>query len=379
MKNILAIEIKDNKTVVTLTKYISGMHNLLMHKTYGSKPLASNVMYDNTIVDQVKNDLSKNGLLDLVDETFLTINTKQTYVKPYNFNVNYNTDIQSERELIINKIEKANPEGVEVIDLKLSDDTTTLTNKTVLAVAEMVPSDLLSEIKHQYNLRGIKITKVVSVLSAIENAIKDGSIKHGATFNILLEEKFTQLTTVQDGKVISSIKWAFGLTNIYDYISEKMNIDKNSSKTLFSVFGSIPPEDVVDNKVIHTRKHGKEVEIFTKKDLSKYITEKVNEIFADIKTPIDHIKKTTSIKIIFNGEIKSLTGFKKYAAKSFAEPNIARYNSRVIGLSEGTEFITIGILGEAKEYIDTEDKPIEKILTPKMNIFKKMSRMYNYI
>lgn len=379
MKNILAIEIKDNKTVVTLTKNIDGMHNLLFHKTYGSKPLISNSMYDISIIDQMKYDLSRSNLLDLIEETYLTINTRRTFIHSYNLEINYNTDIDAKLKELKDKLEREYQ--INVIDMKASDNENSLTKKIINVIVEMVPSDYVKEVRSQLNYKGFKINKLVSVIGSIENSTKENSIKNGVTFNILMEEKFTQLTILKDANLISSIKWDYGLTNIYDYISEKMKIDKNSSKTLFSSFGSIPPEEVVDNKVIHIRKHGKENEIFTKKDLSRFITEQVNHIFADIKTHVDRIKeKIANVNIVFTGEITSLIGFKKYAAKSFAEPNITSFNSRIIGLKEETEFITVGILGENREYIGkTGKKPIEKLLTPKINVFKKLTRMYNYI
>lgn len=382
MKNILTIEIKDNKTVATLTKVNKGKKTLLMHKVYGSNKLKSIYMYDNSKIDDLKSDLSRANLFDSIDETYLSINTQITFVNDVKFEAKYNTTIEEQKEFIARNIHNKSHIDVDITDIKLNETNSAFTRSNIVATVEYLPSEYVREIKHQFNLRGIKITKLVPVITAISNSTKEKSTKNGTTVNVLLEEKFTQVTLMKDGNFVSSQKLNYGLTNIYDHIVEKMSITKNDAKVLFSAFGSIPPEDVVDNKIIHTNSHGKELEIFTKKNLSEYITETVNNIFANIKTTIDKIKLSgeDNVRIMFSGEITSLIGFKKYAAKGFNEKNISKFSSRIIGLKEETEFITVGILGEAREYIDQEeDKKVEKILTPKINVLKKLSRMYNYI
>ncbi len=158
-----------------------------------------------------------------------------------------------------------------------------------------------------------------------------------------------------------------------------MMIKKQDAKTLFKSFGSIPPEDVVDDKVIHMRKNGKETEVFTKKDLSRNITEKVNELFANIKYHIDETKLgDKEVRIVFNGEIKTLMGFRKYASKSFDETNITKYKTDIIGLNPETEFITMGMLLENKTHIEEKRKKANAH-SLKVSLLSKLSRMYNYI
>ncbi|NQX83430.1 MAG: hypothetical protein HRS50_01790, partial [Mycoplasmataceae bacterium] len=254
---------------------------------------------------------------------------------------------------------------------------TSLTKKEIHVTAEFVEKEYLQEITNQFKYKGIKFDKTIPLIRSILNSIKTKSIKNGFTFSILIEEKFTQLIIFKSDEIISSVKWSTGLTDIYDYISKRMNIDKSTARKLFKSFGSIPPEDVVDDKVIYSNKYEKEIEIFTKKDLSRYITEKVNELFSNIKSHIDPLKKISNIKIIFNGEIKSLIGFKKYAINSFAEPNIEKFQTKIIGLNEENEFITMGTLIESNNF--SQKKDIEEINIPKINVFNKILRMYNYI
>ncbi len=376
MKNVLAIEIKDNKTIATLTREINGSHNLLLHKTYGSKPLINSIFYDITIIDQIKKDLLKMGMFESIDESYLTINTKRTVVQTFSIELKYGTNIVEKKEEVCKKLGSTYPQFV-ITELIFSDTNATLTKKDVNVTVEFVEREYMNEIKKQFRYKGLGFNGYIPLIKSIQNATKTNEFDEGITFSILVEEKFTQLTTIENGSITSSKKWDNGLTNIYEYISESMRVNKAAAKKLFKSFGSIPPEDVVDDKIVHSRNEGKELVVFTKKDLSKYITERVNELFANIKTEVDPFKSAKNIKIIFNGEIKSLVGFKKYASKSFAEPNIERFSTQIIGLNEETEFITTGILEQIKPMKNFVKK--QEMNTSRINIFNKFIRMYNYI
>lgn len=376
MKRILAIEIKDNKTVVTLTKFINGKHNLLLHETYDSKPLKKQEVYDFEIIKSIKNDLKKRNLFDSINESILTLNTRCVAVQTFNHEIKYNTDIKLEEEKITQKLNNKYPE-YELLSLIFSDTESSLVTKTISVSIELVNKDNLQLIKNQFKLEGIEFSRVISVTKAIENSIKNQGYEKTSTFSILVEEKFTQSTLLIDGIVSESHRWNLGLTNIYEHISNEMGIDRASAKTLFTSYGSIPPEDVIDDKIISSIKLGKEIRVFTKKDLSRIITEKVNELFSNVKGKVDPIKnKEGNIRIVFSGEIKSLIGFKKYASKSFAENNIEKFSSDTIGLTESTEFITTGILHSV---INTDNSIKEELNVPRISAFNKILRMYNYI
>ncbi len=377
MKNILAIEIKDNKTIASLTREINGEHNLLLHKTYGSKPLLTSILYDVSIINQIKDDLLKMELFETIDESYLTINTKRTVIQTFEKEFKYNVEIGKQKDDIVKTLNKKYPH-FKITELIFSDTASSLTKKNVNITVEFVEHEFINEIKKQFKFKGINFNGYIPLIKSIQNSTKSNEVKNGITFSILVEEKFAQLTTIENGIVTASKKWNDGLTNIYEYIADSMEIDKASAKKLFKSFGSIPPEDVVDDKVIHSLNKGKELIIFTKKDLSRYITERVNELFANIKTEVDPVKNKKDIRIVFNGEIKSLVGFRKYASKSFSVPNIKKFETKVIGLNEETEFITSGILEEIKSTKKILRKK-EEISTSKINIFNKITRMYNYI
>ena len=380
MKNLLAIEIKDNRTIVTLTKFINGKHNLMYHKSYEFTPLSKTLAYDVSIVKKIKDDLNKMELFDSIDETSLAINTKKVVVQTFKKEYRYDADLKLEKQKIVDDLKEKRPDW-KILKCEFPYENSGFTKKIVNSTIESIEAGYLEEIISAFKFHGIKINKLIPMIDIIKESTKNIAINNGITFVILVEEKFTQLTTFENGSISFSTKWDYGLTNIYDYISKKMDIKKNVSKKIFEYFGSIPPEDVVDDKVIHTKKHGNETEIFTKKDLSTYITEKVNELFSNVKKEFDFISKEKNRKIIFSGEIKSLTGFKKYAMKSFAEKNINKFKSEIIGLNEETEFITLGMLNIIQEKkVNKKDEINESKLTkPKISVINKFIRMYNYI
>lgn len=376
-QNFLVIEIKDNKTIVTLTKYIDGKYNLMHHKSYEFTPLLKSIAFDTTIIKRIKEDLVGAGLFDTIDKTNLTINTNKVVVKTFNDEFKYNVDLEAEKNNILKNLKSKYP-NFEILKLEFPYNNSGFTKKVINYTVEQVERDYLKKIISSFKSNGFKITKIIPVIDIIKDSIIKNSIDNGITFSILVEEKFTQLTTFENGSITFSTKWDSGLDYIYQYISKTMSIDKNVSKKLFKFFGFIPPEDVVDEKIIHTINHGKEMEIFTKKDLSKYITEKVNELFSNVKTEFSFIDKINKRKIIFSGEIKSLNGFKKYATKSFPEENIKEFSNGLIGLSEESEFITLGMLNIIKfEKIKNINK--NKIDKPKISVINKFIRMYNYI
>ncbi len=378
MKNILAVEIKDNKTIVTVAKVQARNYNLLLHKSYNSKPLNTETYYDSDIINEIVNDLKQMNIFNDIDEKYLTINTNRVTITTMNMEYKYNTDLDQSKEQFRQHILRNNKTAHinELIFSKEND--ISLTKQNITATVEAMHSDYINQIEKEYKQKGIEFTKVIPIMRTIQNATSTKAISDGITISILIEEKFTQLTWIDNGVITSSIKWATGLTDIYQHISNMMNIKKPAAKKLFKSFGSIPPEDVVDDKVIHTRKEGKEMEVFTKKDLSRFITEKVNELFSNVKYHIEKLKNDDNqIRIIFNGEIKTLMGFKKYASKSFNEPNIKKFKTNIIGLNPETEFITMGILLEVEDNLETKKK--DKLYSPKVNLLNKVFRMYNYI
>ncbi len=379
MKNVLAIEIKDNKTIVTLAKIQDGNYGLILHKSYGSRALSKGVYYDDEIINNIVRDLREINILNDIDEKYLTINTNKVSITTINLQKQkFNTPLEERKELFINSVKHKNP-GIHICEEIYSNSDNYMVNQNVRATLEAVNIEYIEKIKSLFRAKGIEFTKTIPVIRAIQNSVKSEIEEKDSAISILVEEKFTQLTWIEKGVVSSAVKWDLGLTDIYQHISNLMNINKQEAKQLFASFGSIPPEDVVDDKVIHTRRNGKELEIFTKKDLSRFITEKVQELFANVKHHIDALKHEGRIKIIFNGEIKKLMGFKKFASISFNEPNIKKYHTNIIGLNPETEFITMGILEEVKKETNNKKRKKEYLYTPKVSLLNKLTRMYNYI
>ncbi len=376
MKQVLTIEVKDNKTVATLAKVKNGNIDLLMHNTYGSKPLSTHHHFDEQIAKNIKADLREINFINDIDETYLIVNSQDVTISTYDFDFRYNEDIEVSKERVKNKIIRDNP-SVHISHLLTLVDDQSLTKKSIRTILEASKKDYIQEIRSAFYTEGIVFTKVIPVLQAIKNSVIDKTGDTDSIVSILVEEKFTQLTWITKGVITSSVKWSFGLTNIYEYISAAMKISKPEAKGLFKSFGSIPPSSVVDDKIIHSNTNGKETEIFTKKKLSEFITEKVQDLFANVLHHIEGIKQPDEqIGILFTGEIQALTGFKKFASTSFEETNIQKYNTDIIGLEPESEFITMGALLEVEDVY--EDKK-EHLYKPKNSFFEKLFRMYNYI
>lgn len=381
MKNRLVIEIKDNKTIVTFSKMRNSNYDLLFHKRYESRfDITISSLYDFKIIDEIINDLTKDNMIDIINEVFLTINTSRIVFESYTLKYNSTDDLQEKkvdfRDKLENKYRDILVKNLIFTSEKINKNSNTL---NVVATAELVEKSYLNDIKAKFREKGLNITDIIPITKIIENSTKTQTINKGIAFSILVEEKFTQLSIFENGKIISSIKLQFGLLNIYEHIAKMMDINIASAKKLFEKFGSIPPEDVVDDKIIHKREHGKEFEIFTKKDLSRYITEKVNQLFSNVKSKMSDFKiNESSVGIVFSGEIQLLTGFKKYAAKSFAEPNIKQFKTNLIGANLENEFIIMGLLKEDSQ-LNSSNFYQKSVKTPKINFINKLIKMYNYI
>ncbi len=377
MKNVLAIEIKDNKTIVTLAKVDNGDYSLILHKTYNSKAVKGN-NYDGEIVDQLVQDLREINIINDIDETLLTINSSMASIDTMRNNFNYANSNEAITNHIQATVEKQYP-MVEIVKISNLIDETQMTTKTVWTCIEANKIEFKNEVIRLFKQKGIKFTKIVSTIDAISNSIKHYESATKTTISILVEAKFIQLTWFKNGALTSAVKWKGGLDDIYNHIVNQMSVNKQMAKKLFQSFGSIPPEDVVDDKVIYSNRSedGREIIVYTKKDLSRMITEKVQDLFANVKDHIDKLKGEDEVKIVFNGEIKALTGFRKFASKSFNEPDIKKYKSTIIGLRPETEFITMGMLSEVKDIQGKKKK--EHLYTQKNSLLSKVFRMYNYL
>ncbi len=375
MKNVLTVEIKDNKTIVTVAKVGNDDYSIVMHKSYSSKAL-SGVNYDTDIPKFVNRDLKSLNIINNIDEKILTINTSKNSISTYQFESKFNADIEEDKKTFLRMKQYEHPKLDFMTKEFYSGLDMNLTSQKVYATLEAVHDDYKKDIVDSFKQNGIKFNSVMSTIDSIKNSLKAYEAKDESIVSILVEEKFIQLTWIRNGNVSSAIKWNKGLSDIYEYIAKRMGVSKKSAKDFFKSFGSIPPEDVVDDKVIHN--YEEDNEIFTKKDLSGYITEKVQDLFSSVKHHIETFKlNDESIKFIFSGEIKSLTGFTKFAKKSFNVPDIKKYKSTIIGLEEETEFITMGMLLSVPSIHQVRKKEITQIQSK--SLLWKLTRMYNYI
>ncbi len=376
MKKVLIVEVKDNRTIATLSKVKDGNFSLLHHKIYGSKPLLAHHLYDEDIPKKIKDDLREINIYRDIDESYLVINTQQVALTHYNIDHKFDADVEAMKENFTNKIVNDNGH-LHFSKITFTENSDNVSNKSLDVVVEAMPKDYLNEIIKSFRKNEIVFTRVSSILDTIKDSMNNQIDSYGSNVSILVEEKFTQLTWNKNGKIISSVKWKLGLTDIYSHISKNMGISKQDAKKLFRSYGSIPPESVVDNKIIHANKRNGQTEIFTKRNLSEFITEKVQQLFSNVVSHIEGLKQDgEKISILFNGEIQALNGFKKFASVSFGEPDIKKYKTDVIGLLPETEFITMGLLSQVNDWYEVEkDKPFKQ----RVGLLSKMKRMYSYI
>ncbi|BDU67564.1 MAG: hypothetical protein TYPL_2170 [Candidatus Tyloplasma litorale] len=360
MKNILLVEIKDIKTIVTLVRFINeNNYVLLFHKKF--KSTSNSNEYNYLTILKIKKVLENEKLFNLIDKTYITFHSK----------INL---IQIEKNQSKEKLERNN------YDCKITKFTSYIKNGEFLY--ESINKKYLNEIFQYFEFYEFKNIEFISSLDAIQNSIRKHALEDNQIYlSISLEEKFTQLTMIENGKIFNVVRLEFGLNKIYEYISEKMNIPIENSKNLFKTFGIVSFQDMIDNKVLHLVKDEFGFnKIFTKGDLSIYIKEKLNNLFLNINKKINDYKLDKNrLTLIFNGEIKALIGFQKYTLKFFNELNINEFDSKLIGLKADTEFITMGLILEIQKNIHNIQIKTKSNLsyTLKINIFNKLFRMYN--
>ncbi len=200
MKNILAIEIKDNKTIVTVAKEANGNYNLLLHKSFGSKPLDNSVYYDAEIVKRIKEELIQMNIYNDLDEKYLTINTKRVVTTTRSFEYKYNTDLEAEKEKYRRDLERTQPK-VHINNLLYSkEDDLSLTKQSITAVIEAMEKEYINNVQDWFRKEGIVFTKVIPITQAIQNAVAKKANENETTISVLIEEKFTQLTWLENGR-----------------------------------------------------------------------------------------------------------------------------------------------------------------------------------
>ncbi len=395
MNKTLIIEIKDNSTFVTLANISKGSWSILFSKNYHfdfdnifiHNKSKVKVNYSISWMQEMIDDIDEIFSIKEIDNTFLCVNNSYSVLRTYKIKTGPETN---ERE-IFNQVLKSIKEGykdIKIMSMNLDSVTKTPINKFYDFSYELINKNLWDTLISFLKSFGINVTKTVSSKESIYSALKPYINRSNNLFNIQIEDNFTSINFISNKKFIKSEKTEQGLNLIYKKISKKFNIPLKTSKKLFEKYGNIPPEAIVDNRIIFNGYDKDDKKIyFSKKDLSKIITEYIDLIFKNIKEYINK-KNVENPELIFSGKISKLKGFEKYAKDSFKLKNVGIFKTNIIGLELRTEIISVGTLYWAEDKIKSyvtnseQDKIGNKIYKRKgivQLILDKFNKYYNYV
>ncbi len=383
MNNKLLITIKDTKVNAILANSIFDQWNIIFSKNYIYSDMSNNneLDFDSSWMQLMKNDISKIYDFSLIKNIYLIFNTQGTFsdVKIKKLLMGEKEDLNS----IKSEIEESIPNAKL---LHLSSSTINYNSEIFKFINyELINREFYDNVMEKFVNQKIKISKCLSTMAISKMSFNNFDFKNKNILSITIDEKHTSIKCFKSGTNIFTINKAYGMSDIYKNISDRMNISYLTSKKLVNLFGDIPPESVVDNRYIFSQRDKKTglITPFTKKDLSYYITEIVNKIFADLKIYIKNINLEEK-EIIFSGEILKLTGFESYAKISLGEENIHEYKTDIISLNDELKFLTVGAFNllEIQKTTDLEEENLEKndfILHQKIinKFFGKIMKMIN--
>ncbi len=397
MNRFLLIEIKDNCALVTLSDFKNGRWSILLSKKYDfnfKNKLQVNsriINYDINWMKKMKDDIEEIVFFNTIDKKILVINNFYTLSKT--IKITENPTISS-KEIIKNVknniLEKYS--NLKLIEFNVNETEVTPIKKTMEFSYELINNDILEVLISYLKAMGIKIDEVFSSNSITKRVVSDYQKINRNIFNIKIEEEYISIDYLENGKIKKSFKNNNGLIYIYKFISKQLNIDLKTSKKLFLDFGSIPPESIIDNRIIYDGRNLDNEQIyFSKKDLSEAITKSVDQLFNLIKEVIKKIKDTNKdYSIVFSGEIINLKGFDNYSKDKFEIKSVLIFKNDIVGFEFQNEMVSSGMMFILEDRIsenlniDLELKDNNKLINKKnkkiLKIFiDRVNKYYNYI
>ncbi len=394
MNRNLLIEIKDTHTNITLSTLSQNKWRVLFQKQYAFRAAVETeeVNFDGTWINEMKTDLKKIISLPEITKTVLVLNTTGTFIRTENKSLSLDFTKNKIKQNIFSDLKKEF-KGLSVIGISINKINKNLYKllQDVSFTYEMISTTFLEEIQSAFEREQITINQVIASHKVNKHALKSYGNSYGFIFNVNIEEKFTVINIFKERKYISSFKQLNGLNIIYANISEKMNISKMSAKKLFKSLGEIPPESVEDNKVIYISKNDDGTEVaYSKKDLSRYITETVNQIFGTIASKLEPLKDLNPA-ILFSGEISTLKGFETYSKTSLDIESVLVFKMNTVGIATNAALTCKGIFNKlAKEFENEENnkeneiqlnkgKHSTSILRNISGFMDRIAKQFNYI
>lgn len=355
MNKSLLIEIKDTYANITLATFFQNKWAILMNKKYHfrSKIKDDDIIFDNSWIKNMKTEIQEIVPIVSLTNISLMVNTMGSLIKT---SVGI-FDIRNSNQEIKEKIKKElgqRKKSFAITGITINSvvkDTTKFEQK-VSYTYELISKSFLLEIKNSFLLENIKINNVISVHEAMKKSIVPYARQHDFIYNVTIEEKFATINIFENGNFINAYKTSTGLDFIYSNIKEKMDISKQEARKLFKNIGNIPPSAVLDNKIILTRIHDDGTQtIFSKKDLSSYITESVNIIFQGVLSNLKEYQAYNPT-LLFSGEISILNGFEAYAKVSLDVNSVEIFKTNLIGIEIDTNYFTVGALKKIQKQFE---------------------------
>ncbi len=236
---------------------------------------------------------------------------------------------------------------------------------------ELINNDFFTFFKNVFDLNGLKTFSVDSFINIHLKAISSHTNLHRNIISITTNENNLIFSSIENGQINAIYKKNYGIKNIIQNISSKMHINDATSKKMFEMIATIPPEDVIDNRIIYSRTTSEsEHKIsYSKKDLSTYVSEGVNDLFVEFYSDYVDYAKDDSL-ILFSGEITDLTGFANYASKKLNSKKIEIFKTNKIGMNSSKDFLTYGFINDFKV--------VENIKNRSVNFNKNKEKEHSY-
>ncbi len=396
MNRFLLIEIKDNCALVTLSDFKNGRWSILLSKKYdfnfkNKLQINSNIInYDINWMKKMKDDIEEVVFFNTIDKKVLVINNFYTLSKTIKVTENPTISNKEIVKNIKNNISERYS-NLKLVEFNINEIEVTPIKKDIEFSYELINNDILEVLISYLKAMGIKIDEVFSSNSITKRVVKDYQNINSNIFNIKIEEEYISIDYLENGKIKKSFKNNNGLIYIYKFISKQLNIDLKTSKKLFLDFGSIPPESIIDNRIIYDGKNLDNEKIyFSKKDLSEAITKSVDQLFTLIKEVIKRIKDTNKdYSIVFSGEIINLKGFDNYSKDKFEIKSVLIFKNDIVGFEFQNEMVSSGMMFILEDRISNDlnidiefqsNKLINKKNKKILKIFiDRVNKYYNYI
>ncbi len=393
---ILILEVQDNYLKATLL-FFGEDTSILFDKKIEYKENGVNNLFNfdfswlKSLRDELKNHYHFNFELD---RTIVIFNSSQVFIDTHEEPLEDNDQlVETKMNEFVSKIEQKINEKYptqELLDLKVNPGV-----KSINYSYELINREFITLFMASLNRFGFKNIDFKSYLTIQNDALNDYKNIDKNLISIDFSDNFFLFSHYVDGELKAIYKKAAGVENILANIANNMGVSRDIAEQLFETIATIPPEDVIDNRIIYSKANEtlNHVVSFTKKDLSTYVTEGVNKLFLRFLGDLTELKQSNP-KIIFSGKFNDLKGFESYSKNKLDTTNIQMYNKEIIGTTTLDSFLLSGIINNL--YISTNNKQLYKTQTHKelvkknyyqnvgfdfgkRNLFGLVSRFFRYV